>query len=319
MATEYAKKTNAELIEILKSRSLPHTGKKADLVARLEESDRAAAEADVKSKTATPADSGTKADAADDVIDWDDDPAPTETTTAATTETEKVTEPAAGGTGAAPNPAAVPNQHVDTDPSTTHDLNVVKPDDKEKKEQEQAVEAAATTVNTEEQNGAATEPAQEGTAPVEGEASAAPEVDFSIGLAASDLDAELAKRKARAEKFGIIDDESAKEAQKAIERAKRFGIDTQGTSGGVKGLDEALPSERPRKRGRGGDEVGNHGRGKRRDFHGRGRRRQGGNGGGRQQPRGGDGGQPRNGSGGQKSQWSEADLAAMERRKARFG
>lgn len=315
MATEYAKKTNAELIDILKSRSLPHTGKKADLVARLEESDRIAAEADAKSKTATPADSGTKADAADDVIDWDDDPAPVETTTT-TTETEKATEAAAGGKGPAPNPAAVPNQQVDTDPSTTHDLNVVKPDDKEKKEKEQAAEAAATTGNAEEQNGAATEPAQEGAAHAEGEAPAAPEADFSIGLAASDLDAELAKRKARAEKFGIVDDESAKDAQKAIERAKRFGIDTQGTTGGVKGLDEALPSERPRKRGRGGDE-GNHGRGKRRDFHGRGRRRQGGNGGGRQQPRGGN--QARNGSGGQKSRWSAEDLAAIERRKARFG
>lgn len=36
---DYAKKTVAELQEVLKSRSLPHTGKKADLVARLQEYD----------------------------------------------------------------------------------------------------------------------------------------------------------------------------------------------------------------------------------------------------------------------------------------
>lgn len=40
---EYGKKTVAELQEILKSRSLPHSGKKADLVARLNEADQSAA------------------------------------------------------------------------------------------------------------------------------------------------------------------------------------------------------------------------------------------------------------------------------------
>ena len=39
---EYAKKTVAELTEILKGRSLPHSGKKADLIARLNEADKAA-------------------------------------------------------------------------------------------------------------------------------------------------------------------------------------------------------------------------------------------------------------------------------------
>lgn len=37
---EYSKKTVVELQEILKGRSLPHTGKKADLVARLTEADK---------------------------------------------------------------------------------------------------------------------------------------------------------------------------------------------------------------------------------------------------------------------------------------
>lgn len=39
MANDYSKKKNAELEELLKSRSLPHTGKKAELVARLHDSD----------------------------------------------------------------------------------------------------------------------------------------------------------------------------------------------------------------------------------------------------------------------------------------
>lgn len=39
---DYAKKTVAELQEILKSRSLPHSGKKAELIARLNEADAAA-------------------------------------------------------------------------------------------------------------------------------------------------------------------------------------------------------------------------------------------------------------------------------------
>jgi hypothetical protein len=42
---DYAKKTVAELQEILKSRSLPHTGKKADLIARLNEADTVADQA----------------------------------------------------------------------------------------------------------------------------------------------------------------------------------------------------------------------------------------------------------------------------------
>jgi SAP domain-containing ribonucleoprotein len=36
---DYASKTVAQLQDILRSRSLPHSGKKAELIARLEESD----------------------------------------------------------------------------------------------------------------------------------------------------------------------------------------------------------------------------------------------------------------------------------------
>ncbi|KAL1954818.1 hypothetical protein VTO42DRAFT_548 [Malbranchea cinnamomea] len=316
MAAEYSKRTNADLIEMLKARSLPHTGKKAELVARLVEADKAAAaEAEKKSKAATPTGNDSKVDtAADDVIDWDDDgsPGPGAETTNATT--DKVSEATAGGTGAVANPTVVPNQQIDTDPSTTHDLKVVKPSDEENKAKTKTTESGESTRKSEVENGTTAKSAEESSA-TEGQAKAA-SADFSIGLAATDLDAELAKRKARAEKFGIVDDPSAREAQKAIERAKRFGIQPVDARG-IKGLDEALPSERPRKRGwNGGDNGGD--RGKRRDFHGRGGQRFGGNGG-RRQSRNGNNSQARNGTGGQQSKWSEADLAAMERRKQRFG
>src|SRR5687767_13789636 len=111
MAIEYSKKPHAELIEILKSRSLPHSGKKADLVARLQEADKA--EEETKSKTISPTTSKTEsapanADVQEDTIDWDDD----DVTASA---------PPTGGKGAASNPTSVPNQKVDIDPSTTHD------------------------------------------------------------------------------------------------------------------------------------------------------------------------------------------------------
>lgn len=76
--------------------------------------------------------------------------------------------------------------------------------------------------------------------------------DYSIGIGASDVDNEMAKRKARAERFKIAQPtadaevtESATadaDAQKHLERAKKFG--TGSTAIGK--LDEALSSERPR-------------------------------------------------------------------------
>lgn len=106
MSTDYAKKKNAELEDLLKARSLPHTGKKADLIARLQQYDTDQA---AKSNTA----------GAEDEIDWDDDAAAAEPTGAAAI--------AAGGLGQPANPTAVPNQVVDTDPSKTNDLTVDPP------------------------------------------------------------------------------------------------------------------------------------------------------------------------------------------------
>lgn len=276
MATDYSKKTNAELIEILKSRSLPHTGKKADLVARLQQDDE---------KT------NAKTDPAEDVIDWDDDVPAEEPTTEA-----GANAMAAGGKGVVANPVAVPNQELDTDanPATADDLTV-----------ESTGAAAAVTGQPDE---TATDAEKK-----------AAVVDFSQGLAASELEEELRKRKARAAKFGIVEDtETAlKEAEKQLERAKRFGTAAGAeatTAVGIRGLDEALPNEPSRKRSR--NDQGGRG-GKRRD-NGRNHNHRGGNNNNQNRRRGGGGG-----GGGEKEQsgqrsWSDKDALAMEARKKRF-
>ncbi|KAM3415611.1 hypothetical protein BST61_g9132 [Cercospora zeina] len=64
---DYSKKKNDELAALCKARNLPHSGKKADLVKRLEESD-----AKQTSTSETPA---AKPSADEDEIDWDDEPA----------------------------------------------------------------------------------------------------------------------------------------------------------------------------------------------------------------------------------------------------
>lgn len=278
--TDYSKKTNAELVEILKARSLPHTGKKADMVSRLQENDGN------KPADATATDAAAPAAKTDteDVIDWDDEPS--ETPAQASTETGAAAI-AAGGQGAVPNPVAVPNQKLDEDPATTDDLKV-------------------------ESTGAAPEAATQAEAPVEQK----PAVDYTRGLPTTDLEAELAKRKARAAKFGIVeDDETAlKEATKQLDRAQRFGTGAEET--GVSRLDQALPDERPRKRGN--DSRDGRG-GKRRDT-GRNRNRRG-DGNRNRNPDGNKtnaGVKKPNAGGNAQKNWSEKDNAAMEARKKRF-
>lgn len=121
---------------------------------------------------------------------------------------------------------------------------------------------------------------------------------YALNLPSSEVDTEMAKRKARAERFGTGNaaangadtNDADMEAEKALERAKRFG--TGQTAMGK--LDEALPTERERglrKRGRTDEDstlddaglrrgFGGHGRGRGGRFRGRGgrdnsRRRQG--------------------------------------------
>jgi SAP domain-containing ribonucleoprotein len=112
--SSYSKQKNDELAALCKERGLPHTGKKADLVKRLEDHD-------ANATTAKPAGN-------DDEIDWDDETA-TDAAKAATTKAS-ANAIAAGGIGEVANPLAVPNQEAAIDPATTNDLTVVAPEQK---------------------------------------------------------------------------------------------------------------------------------------------------------------------------------------------
>lgn len=290
MSAEYNKKTVAELQEILRGRNISHNGKKADLVARLAKDDEDKAKADpaAPSTTAT-TNNPAKAENAEDVIDWDDD-AGEDTAAAKPTSEAGANALAAGGQGAVSNPVAVPNQEIGENPATTDDLKVTaegaKPSEKaEKPESETANNADA--------------PAEEG---------GKQEANFAKGLPASEMEEELKKRKARAEKFGIVEDSQPglSEAEKQLQRAKRFGASAEGDSVGFRRLDEALPEGPLRKRGRNDNHQGGRG-GKRRNFGG------GRNGNNRNRRRGND----NNKNSGQSS-LSEKDLSAMEARKKRF-
>ena len=221
--TDYTKMKNADLEGLLKDRGLAHTGKKADLVKRLQDDDA------TKTDGPAPASTTTKPDAQEDEIDWDDEPA-----AAATDASKATTEPAAaaiaaGGQGQVSNPLAVPNQVPAIDPAETHDLTVSEP-------------AAATGENAPAPESQSVPEETAAEAPVAAEKEKTP-VDFSAGIAKTTLEQEIEKRKARAKKFGL--DESTDETLKELERAKRFGAtDLPGR------LNEALPEKREKKRGR---------------------------------------------------------------------
>lgn len=221
-----------DLKALLTERGLPTTGKKSDLIERLTKDDE---------KKAEPTASAPAKIHPEDEIDWDDEEeasADAPKTTSAPSEKieSKTTVPAsepevvakAGGTGQPPNPQAVPNQKADIDPSATDDLSV-KPPTEEKDE------GADTKDDAKKEE---------------------PAVDFTKGVAASNLDEEIEKRRKRAARFGLTIPEDDPNL-KLLERAKKFGA-----SGPPKGLDEALPERERRKRGREDNEDG--GRHKRR-------------------------------------------------------
>ncbi|MCJ1440543.1 MAG: hypothetical protein MMC23_001027 [Stictis urceolatum] len=315
-AADYSKRKNADLEDLLRSRSLPHTGKKAELVARLVESD---ASADL-SASAPDAPTAT----AEDEIDWDE-PAATSAPAAAAL--------AAGGTGQVPNPEAVPNQLKGENTSATEGKGsvVIQPGEGDSGASTLGVQTSPVTgeAKTEAELATDADADANANANAQAEKDAAAEkekFDFSANLEKSSLEAELAKRKARAARFGI-QDADAGEATRTLERAKRFGTAAGGESAGgpagseVKGLDMALP-ERERKRGRGAVEQGGR-EGKRRDS----RRREGRGAGGGQRDkdrtasearakRFGAGGGGRGGKG--NKELSEKDRAAAEARKKRF-
>jgi SAP domain-containing ribonucleoprotein len=287
---EYAEMKNADLQALLKTRGLPAAGKKADLVERLTKDD----EQKNAAQRTEPAASAEKPSAAqdEDQIEWDEDdepaPASEKPTEPATTAEETVAK--AGGEGLLDNPQAVPNQVADIDPSKTADLSVKSPGE------EKTEDAAEEKVEEKKE----------------------PPPDYTKGLAASNIDEEIEKRKKRAIKFGqkIEDDEGLKK----LERMKKFG-----ETGPPKGLDEALP-ERPLKRGRDANDQGGRG--------GRNNKRRGGDkfGGGRRGPANRDGDRRRDdnrprddnrardnirsNNGG--SWMSEADRQKAEERKKKF-
>ena len=302
MSSDYSKKKNVELEELLKARSLPHTGKKADLVARLQQYDKDHPQSGTK-----PVNSKPSTAVADDEIDWDDDAIGLDAPASAT---QKPSEPsaaalAAGGQGQVPNPTAVPNQVIDTDPSTTSDLKATGNTD-----------APAVTDDAE------AKPAEPTPAPAP-----PPPADFTKGLSTTSIDTEIEKRKTRAARFGI--QESNDDALKALERAKRFGTGSKEEKVAVKGLDTALPERSVaagKKRGRGGDlgegerpgkraESGNRADGGRRD--GRPSRRRGA---GVEKNGNGSGNGAKGGRGGNKgaSTANDKDRLAAEARKKRF-
>jgi SAP domain-containing ribonucleoprotein len=152
---------------------------------------------------------------------------------------------------------------------------------------------------------------------------------YSLHLPHSEVDAEMAKRKARAERFGVgapgADVETGEsatdaDAQKALERARRFG--TGQTAMGK--LDEALPEERERgsrKRGRTEETSAMDDPALRKSFGGRGGRGRGGRfrgRGGRDNSRRRTGEKP-TGVGKQSGAFSsESDRIAAEARKKKF-
>lgn len=164
------------------------------------------------------------AGAGEDEIDWDEDDNKATTTAPATTESAKAAV-AAGGQGPIDTPIAVPNQKVDTDPSTTTDLKVTGGADAPTAADGAIASSGATTT--------------EAAAPAEPEV---PNEDFSIGLEKSDAQKEAEKRAARAKRFGIPENE---EAKKLAERAKKFGTESKDNVTSL--LDTALPDRRPKR------------------------------------------------------------------------
>ncbi|MCJ1297929.1 hypothetical protein MMC08_000718 [Hypocenomyce scalaris] len=236
MSTDYSKRKNAELEDLLKARSLPHTGKKADLVARLQQYDK-----EHPSTTTTPT--------AEDEIDWEDDTAP-----AAATSEASAAALAAGGQGAVDNPVAVPNQVIDTDPATTDDLTVNPP---HADPPTTTTAPAPATASTEPERKPADFAVGLSTTSLDAELAKRQKRAARFGVAESSADA--VKALERAKRFGT--------------GAAEEGGGEKEVVGVVKGLDTALPERGARKRGRGTEEAGEAGRGgKRRDGGGRGRR-----------------------------------------------
>lgn len=249
---DYAKMKNSELEVLLKERNLPTNGRKAEMVARLQEADAA-------KPASTPMEEPAKVSSTTQ---------PVQATTASKSEEQ-------------PTPEAAPD-----------------------------ADASKTVLTKTHANGEAIENKEE-----EAQDNAA----FSANLATTSLDEEIARRKKRAEKFGMTETES--DAIRNLERQKRFGTGPKSAGegdadeAGVSKLDEALSTKKPRGAKRGRDDNGGasyedeHLIKRRGGFRGRGRGRR---------PRGRPQSDRADGSGAPK--WmNDVDRTARDKRSAKFG
>ncbi len=338
--TDYSKLKNAELESLLKERSLAHTGKKAEMVARLIDSDRPKKDSS-SSKPPPTTDaasilSSSKPTEEEDLIDDGNDDEDITLDLPIATTAPAAAALAAGGLSRIKNPTAVPNQISAIDPSKTNDLNATKPaGGPPAKPKATKPNPPTTTPTTATPNPNPTPSAKQP------EPEPTPAQDFASGLAATSLATELAKRKTRAAKFGVPETTDP-EVVKALERAKKFGTAAGGTAlasangdgakVGMSKLDEALPERRERKRGRGREDGGagaeNEALKRRRGGRGTGvgeRREMGARSGERRGGRNGNGNGNGNGSGNGNEKtrttagWmSEADRRQAEARKAKW-
>lgn len=257
---DYAKMKNADLEQLLKERNLPAGGKKADMVARLQEADKQPAAPTVPDAKPAGSDAAETAQAS----------------TQATKPAEANSNAPANGQSAAVVASQKPGEA--SAEGSEENKKLTKEERAALQEQKKAEREAQREEN---------------------------EKKYTSGIRHTDIHAEIAQRKKRAEKFGMSAE--ADEAIKKLERSLKFDTGVEVAADGdkkVSGLDTALPAERERKKRGPGDDGGGRG----------GKRARGGR-------AGADGGSERvaSKSGGGGSNWmSEADRQAAEKRKSRF-
>ncbi|KAK4114878.1 hypothetical protein N656DRAFT_767019 [Canariomyces notabilis] len=294
---DYSSMKVPELKKLLGERGLPHTGNKADLIARLQENDKqqAASNPEPQADSSKPA-------AAEDEIDYDDDDLP-----ALNKDKKDATAEKPAADKATP---AVPEKKVDG-AATASD---------EKKPETTATPAAANETDEE--------------APAATAAPAAPL--FTQNLPPTDAKTEAEKRAARAARFGIDpESEEAKKAARAarfgVANDQVAMIDSALPERGPRKRGRGGDGDKDKENKE--DEAGENARASKRSNHGEGgggrsgggRNRQRGGGGGRRRGGGRGGGQNQGRGGGQKGNKESkpvtvdpAEKAKMEARAKRF-